>query len=148
MARKGKRSRKAVPPPSHRLVAARVRPPQALGIAQGAATPARPADRLTARRGLLREIFDPVNKHIPDASWRNTNLASKYNPAQFVAAPAKTEVVRKTPQKQSALKIKEPAQQSPQARDKKKHCKQRPEGHNPRRAGGGASKDYVPWCDK
>lgn len=36
---------------------------------------------------------------------------------------------------------------SPEAREHKKRvCKKRPEGHNPRRAGGGASKDWVPWC--
>lgn len=27
------------------------------------------------------------------------------------------------------------------------NCKDRPRGYHPKRAGGGASKDFIPWCD-
>lgn len=44
-------------------------------------------------------------------------------------------------------KFREPDDQSHLARDRdNRTCKMRPEKLEPRRAGGGASKKYVPWC--
>ncbi|QWY83450.1 hypothetical protein [Rhizobium phage RHph_X92] len=72
-------------------------------------------------------------------------------PAQHLMAKAFTPaVVTKTPKKadvKTRSKFTEPATQSLLAREgKNKTCKMRPHKLEPRRAGGGASKKYVPWC--
>lgn len=61
--------------------------------------------------------------------------------------------VKQTPKKEAGLKKqafqKKEHDSSPSARDdhnRKDICKKRPDKLTPRRAGGGASKKFVPWC--
>lgn len=112
--------------------------PQALDLSR--ARPQRPLS-----------LFDVVG----DAMARAGNVAPRAKPnygALITPIPTQhgftpSTVTKKAPQKkQPVTKLTEPAPQSPKARDEKKQCKARPEGHNKRRAGGGASKRYVPWC--
>lgn len=92
----------------------------------------------------------------PNTAWRDVNRVlsqSQPLPAQHVRKSVRgVGVLSPRPKAKTQApktKLANPENlKSPQAREQKKSvCKERPHGHNPRRAGGGASKDWVPWCE-
>lgn len=126
--------------------------PKAQGVALGGAPrPNVPGEKKVTRRNWIADLFNtgPVVPKKP-AEWQNTKARDNYHPTRLAAPAAKIEVRKQTPQKRNTqTKLTEPAPQSPKAREGKKTvCKARPKGHHPRRAGGGASKDFIPWCDR
>lgn len=91
----------------------------------------------------------------PNTAWRDVNRVlsqSQPLPAQHVRKSVRgVGVLSPRPKAKTQspkTKLANPEHlKSPEAREHKKRvCKKRPDGHNPRRAGGGASKDWVPWC--
>lgn len=82
-----------------------------------------------------------VRTSSPEPSRRTIVEAKPLSVGKPVIHKAK-DVVNKT-----QLNLKEPENQSHKARDLK-NCKSRPEGYHPKRAGGSASKAYVPWCKR
>jgi len=99
---------------------------------------------------LVDAIFSgsPVNMVTRDALAKQASIKAGPIPAQHVAKATQHPVIKKPQAKNRPVqKLTEPAPQSLSAReDKKKVCKSRPDRLAPRRAGGGASKDWVPWC--
>lgn len=152
MARKGKGSKsrsgssRSFSPSTHSVK------PKAQGVALGGVTrPNVPGEKRTTRANLLADLFKPsAQAPAKRAEWQNTKARDSYHPTRLAAPQVKIEVKTQSPQKRNTqTKLHEPAQQSPKARENKKTvCKARPKGHNPRRAGGGASKDFIPWCDR
>lgn len=128
--------------------------PRTQGNALGA--PQRQPNRLgtlSKKVGLIDQIFDPARQAKPDTRWRDTKARLTPIPEQHSRAVSgsTTTKLTATPQKKGVkTKLTEPVKQSPEARDKKRTtvCKARPEGRAPRRPGGGASKEFIPWCDR
>lgn len=116
----------------------------------------------TERPRSRAELFRAAGINKPRVKLRDGNLSSlgvatprresAPLPAQHLTAKAFTpSAVVKTPTKKADVKTRSkftnPATQSLLAREEKnKTCKMRPRKLEPRRAGGGASKKFVPWC--
>lgn len=88
----------------------------------------------------VQRVTDKVVDYRDDGT---TASAGGFTPSKVTKTPKRTE----RPEKNSTFKNQEhDVRNSPKARDVSKGCKKRPEGYHAKRAGGGASKKYVPWC--
>lgn len=67
-------------------------------------------------------------------------------PVAFTPSPVNKEALGRDKNKSIQKKRDEPVKQSLLARELKNVCKKRPDRLEPRRAGGGAAKRFVPWC--
>lgn len=105
-----------------------------------AARPARPEPKAYFAGRVAVPAPKPLNLRI--------GLIPQQHIAATQATALKPSTVKKLPPTKQAASTqkREPAQQSPTARDLNKKCKQRPEGRQTKRAGGSASKRWVPWC--
>jgi len=99
---------------------------------------------------IVDAIFSgsPINKVTQQALAKQAAIRPGPIPQQHVAKATQQPTIKKpTAKNRPQKKLVEPASQSLSAReDQKKVCKARPDRLAPRRAGGGASKDWVPWC--
>lgn len=87
-----------------------------------------------------------VTRHMVDAPLP----ASHPKAVAFTPSPVTTKKSpdkKQRPEKNSSFRTEPVVGPSHLAREEKlKNCKRRPEKLEPRRAGGGASKKFVPWC--
>lgn len=141
-----RQGRSGYKPAKARPASPRQRPGRGLDVA---ATPATKRDTMLNR--VAQAISDGGRQN---NKWREVNAslrsAGPVIPDQHTRnatrRPATVALKAKTQNPKTKLANPE-HMKSPEAREQKKRvCKKRPEGHHPRRAGGGASKDWVPWC--
>lgn len=100
----------------------------------------------TPKRTLIGDIF--TSRPLPEYAKPGIRKVRFAEPTQHqTSAKYEPSKVIKTEAKKNNTRHEHDARSSFLTRDKKPDvCKKRPEGHHPKRAGGSASKKFVPWC--
>ncbi|UIB81427.1 hypothetical protein [Flyfo microvirus Tbat2_108] len=101
--------------------------------------------KAVAFRTVVPDYVGDVTRYIVDAPVpANHPKTTAFAPSVVIK---KTPEKKQRPEKNSSFRTEPVEKPSHLAREEKlPNCKKRPDKLSPRRAGGGASKNFVPWC--